>query len=230
MINFKDDNIKCVYLFGSRLYGTHNVHSDYDYIIVCEKWFDSEDINHHVYTVEQFQSALDRCDIQALECYFSPASFKIKEDIKFKFELDKTKLRTSISTIASNSYVKCKKKLIVSGDYDLKLAVKSMFHSLRIIDFGIQIASYGFIFNYKSSNFIYNDLLYLASKYQRDELWNKIDTKYRKIYNSRSSSFKLLCPKELTKKDSKHELINLFKTHEVTPTDDLINDILNMFL
>ena len=223
-----DDNVLNIYPLGSRVYGSHTQDSDYDYILICWEYFDSMDINVHVYTVDQFKLALNNHDIQALECYYLPQDKIIKYKVTFNpLEIDKSKLRTSISTITSNSWVKGKKKLIIAGDYDPYLAIKSIFHSLRILDFGIQIATSGYIENYGFVNFILTDLKKLAEQYQRDELWNVIDTKYRSMYNSKSSQFKGLCPKPMNENDYKKELKNILKAHPITEGE--LNKILSLF-
>lgn len=193
-----DDNVLNIYQFGSRVYGSHTDESDYDYILIVGKYFEPDDINIHVHTVQNFQRLLHNHDIQALECFFLPSNSKfiLKDNIDLTFNLDKSKLRTSISTISSNSFIRSKKKLIVQGDYDVNLAIKSFFHSLRIIDFGIQIALHGTITNYGSHNYILEDLRNLSEQYQSVELWNIIDTKYREYYNKLRTEFKKLCPKE----------------------------------
>lgn len=228
-------NILNVYIFGSQVYGTNIIGSDTDLIVVAKEYFDSDDINIHVYTVENFQLLINRHDIQALECLSLSKShndeYIIKELYKFEFpKLDLAKLRVSISTIASNSYVKGKKKLTVAGDYDLNLAIKSIFHSLRILDFGIQLANIGYIENYSSVNFILDDLKKLSENYQREELWLKIDEKYRKLYNSKSSQFKSLAPKDLTNINKKSELIEIFKNHKQNTQSDFFIAILNYIL
>lgn len=98
----EDENILNVYVFGSHVYGSNNENSDLDVIIVAKEWFESNDINVHVYNVEQFQALLNRHDIQALECIYSDDKFKLKNTIDFKLDtIDLQKLRVSISTIAS---------------------------------------------------------------------------------------------------------------------------------
>lgn len=225
-----DDNVCAIYPLGSRVYGSHTDESDYDYILVCWEHFDSEDINVHVYTVNQFKQALANHEIQALECYFINDDLIVKlDDTRHQegFVLDKTKLRTSISTITSNSWVKGKKKLIVAGDYDPFLAIKSIFHSLRILDFGIQIGSVGYIEDFSGMNWVLEDLKKMSTQYQRDELWNAIDTKYRSLYNQKSSKFKQLCPKALNENDYKKELKNILKDHKVTEGE--LNKIIALF-
>lgn len=225
-----DDNVLNVYIFGSRVYGTATPASDTDIILIAKKYFDSNDINVHVYTVEQFQLMLNRFDIQALECMFSPVPFILKEKRVFVLPvLNKQLLRVSISTITSNSWVKGKKKLIVSGDYDLNLAIKSIFHSLRILDYGIQIATYGSIQNFGSMNYVLADLKKLSEEYQHDELWQKIDVKYRKVFNSMTTQFKLLAPKDLTEKNNKIQLETIIRKYNTSVDYEMVNEILNLF-
>lgn len=225
--------VLAIYKFGSHVYLTNNENSDEDYIVIAEEYFDSQNINIHVYTKEQFQLKLDNHDIQVLECYFLGLAntniLKVDGNLSFDFNLDLHKLRTSISTIASNSFVKGKKKLTISGDYDLNLAIKSIFHSLRILDFGIQIASEGKISNYSSMNWLLEDLWKLSEQFQRDELWNAIDIKYRKLYNSKSSEFKALAPKNLTEQDKEKQLYKIFDKFGLISNEHAINEILELF-
>ena len=103
-----------------------------------------------------------------LSVFFSPKEFILKETIKFKLVQNKQfseNLRTSISTITSNSWVKGKKKLIITVDYDLNLALKSVFHSLRILDFGIQISENKKIVNFSNCNWILVELKKLSSEF-----------------------------------------------------------------
>jgi hypothetical protein len=225
----KDTNVLCIFCFGSKVYGTDNKNSDDDFIIIVNDYFDTEDINIHCLTQEQFISQIKLHDIQALECLFLNDKYIVKylQNFNRYFELNKQQLRVSISTICSNSWQKGKKKLTVMGDYEPYLAIKSIFHSLRILDFGIQIALHNKIINYSSSNFIFTDLLKLSEQYQREELWNVIDTKYRKLFNSRTTEFKLLCPKFI-KKSINDKLVDLFKQYGLEHNSNLIKDIIKI--
>jgi hypothetical protein len=225
-----DDNVRCIYRFGSIVYNTANEDSDEDFIIIAKEYFETHDINIHCYTIEQFQSLIDIHEIQTLECLFLKAKdiIIVKDKIKlFNFNLDKTKLRTSISTISSNSWVKGKKKIIVLGDYDLNAGLKSIFHSLRILDYGIQIASTGKIYNYESMNYVLSDIIKLSKEFKYNELWEAIDTKYRKLFNSKSTEFKLLCPKDLTEATKKLKIKNLLEKYNIH-NEDLLNELVNI--
>ena len=224
-----DDNVLNVYVFGSHVYESTTPESDIDCILVVKEYFDSKDIDVHVYTSAQFQLLLKRHDIQALECLFAPRQWVLKEECVFVLHnIDKSALRTSISTITSNSWVKGKKKLTVAGDYDLHLALKSIFHSLRILDYGIQIASCGKIQTFTSMNFVLDDIKKMSTEFQREELWQKIDDKYRKLFNSKSSEFKILAPKDLTERTTKTQLETILKKYNIADIE-LTNELLNLF-
>ena len=191
----KEDVVGC-YLFGSRVYGTNDYNSDYDYILITNKNVNNQEIKHkivniHIYTVEHFQNLLDEHKIKQLEVFF-----KNKEELTnkgFKFSLDLIKLREEISSVSNNSWVKCKKKLTVEED-EYFIGVKSLFHSLRILDFGSQIAEYGEITNYSYSNDIWDNIK--DKKWDKEQYnWEYFNTFYKKIYNSKKSYFKKLAPK-----------------------------------
>lgn len=230
---YRDNNGKwceCVnkYPFGSRVYGSHKKDSDFDYIAVIDDYHQNLDINTQIYTTNDFQVALDNHDIPALECYFLPENMVIKNNHKFSFTLDKFKLRRSVSTIASNSFVKGKKKLTVAGDYDKKLAIKSVFHSLRILDFGIQIASNGKIIDYSSSNWILDDLISMTNNLESNSAWKAIEDKYKKIYNDRATKFKSLCPK-LNHNTLNQLITDIVKKYDVEKPGKLVDELVVLF-
>lgn len=229
-----DPNVLNIYPFGSRVYGTHGEKSDFDYICVTnDKLKDSllvdEQHNHyHMFALTEFDWLLSICDIQALECNYLPSEKIIKHGCYFpRIKPALHQLRISISTITSNSWVKGKKKLIVTGDYDKYIGMKSVFHSLRILDLGIQIARYADIKNYSSLNHIWADIQKLGEQYDRNELWEAIDTKYRKLFKSLSSEFKSLCPKDLTETDKKTKIKKLLIQFNVY-TDELYNELIEL--
>ena len=79
--------------------------------------------------------------------------FIVKETTVFIADITKTKIRNSFSHVASNSFVKCKKKIEVEASYDPHTGRKSLWHSLRIVDFGIQILKHDKIIDYSSVNY-----------------------------------------------------------------------------
>ena len=185
------NKIWAVYTYGSKVYGSFNEKSDTDYIVIAEVKekleFHSETEDIQVYPVRDFLKALDNHEIWALECVFIPKELKLEKTEFFKFSLDLNKLRESISQKSSHSWVKAKKKIEVEKDY--LTGQKSLFHSLRILKFGIQIAKEGKIKNFAEANF------YLKEIQEKPTHWETLKKDYQKIYNSLKSEFKLLTPK-----------------------------------
>lgn len=223
--HINNNNIKNIYKFGSKVYGSNDENSDDDYIMVVSEMIQINDINFHVYTVEQFQNLIDNQEISILECLFLNNEFILKEEIKFEFILDKFKLRKMISTITSNSWQKGKKKLTIMGDYDLRIALKSYYHSLRILDYGIQIALHNKIIKYDSMNYVLNDLFKLSEDFSYHMLSSKIEEKYKKLFNEKSSRFKILCPKDLSENNRKTTIIDILKKYNIE-NNDLVDDLM----
>ncbi len=204
-----DNNLIYVFKYGSQVYGTKNNMSDVDVICIVKeknKTLHStinklvlENLNQkHIkidineYSEEEFLIALGNCEISFLECMFledKDVIYKSKNLPEVKIDL--SVLRESISKKASNSWVKAKKKLIVEEDYDVNIAQKSLFHSLRILDFGIQIAKNNKIIDYSSSNFLLDEIKSLEVSW---EVWNQ---NYKNTYNQLSSDFRSFAPKKI---------------------------------
>jgi hypothetical protein len=163
-------------------------------------------------------------DICALECYFLPENSGQIENHKFTFKLDKQKLRAQISKVANNSWVKGKKRLTITADYDMMIAIKSVFHSIRILDFGTQIATEGKIYNYSSMNFLWDEIWKLALDYQGKELWDALETRYKKLFNEKASAFKKACPHKSIKEDRRN-IINILEKHKVEPKVGLVDEL-----
>jgi predicted nucleotidyltransferase len=197
-LNF--DDVIAIFGYGSRIYGTARKNSDYDFIVVMNnkpnKQYSDKLININFYTAEEHQKRLNEHEISALECYFLPQS-KVLFDrghphnikpITFTFSLDLTKLRHALSAKSSNSWVKAHKKLTIEKDYDLDLGRKSLFHSMRIIDYGIQIATHGKIVDYGSCNDLFNEIMNCYT-------WDEMFVQYKERYNKLCSEFRIVAPK-----------------------------------
>lgn len=195
---FKENpNVLNIYMYGSRVYGTSTEKSDYDYIVVVDNeesakvldgYARSENEDFTIYTKEQFEEQVANHEISALECLFLPQENVIKKTVNFPFVLDLEKLRPSISQKSSNSWVKAKKKFIVDKDYAPYIGQKSAWHSLRILDFGCQLAKDGKITNYKETNALLPVILKLGS-------WEEIDEALRATNRAKNTEFKKLAPK-----------------------------------
>jgi len=181
------------YIFGSHVYGTANVNSDIDYIIVVDGYngIIEQTKDYQLYDIKSFQDKLNKHSIEALECLFAPKQFVIQQDMEFDFTLDLWELRKSICAIAHNSFDKARKKLIIEKDFNPYVAKKSLFHSFRIIMFGIQIAKYGKIINFSEANDIYKQIFDIKSND-----WEIFKDKFKPPLNDLLTEFRIHAPKQ----------------------------------
>lgn len=182
-----------IYLFGSRIYGTHTDNSDWDIIIVAKNSVESIEIksdlyNIHIYTPDKFKQDLDWHMPKNLECLFAPDWAKLKEDLKFEFKLNIPKIRHATSHVSSNSWVKAKKKLQISNEYNI--GVKSLFHAIRIPMFSTQIVNFGEIRDFQCANWIWNKIK------EKEWNWDELDSEFRQVHNSTLTDFRKVTTKE----------------------------------
>ena len=183
--------VKNIYVFGSQVYGNINSNSDWDFIMIANtpstnQEIRSGDFNIHVMTEEQFLKNLKEHHSSSVEAFFTPKEFRLQEDVKFDWNPNIPSLRHSFSHISSNSWVKAKKKM-EQGDY--YIGVKSLFHSLRIPIFGIQIAQTGSIYDFSVANYIHDKI------FSKEWTWNELDTEFRPLRNSILTDFRNLTTK-----------------------------------
>ena len=198
------DKVLNVYLYGSKVYQCDTENSDTDYIIIYEQDIDisdtiiseSNNLNATLISPKYFQKMLDEQHITAIECFFLRNGWKY-ETQKFNFNLDLIKLRKSISSTSSNSWVKCKKKF---KDNEEWIGKKSLFHSLRILDFGIQLSknnminftepySQALVSNLKCDTYI--NLLLDIDTY---DSWEELKYNFQPIYNALKTEFRIINP------------------------------------
>jgi hypothetical protein len=188
------NNALNIYEYGSIIYGTYiEGKSDYDYIVIVPDDYDTDkqieynNCHYNIFHLSNWLIKLEHHDVDAIETLFLPEQHIIKEEIKFEIVIDPIKLRESFSCMASHSWVKCKKKLILDSiDYNPYIAKKSLWHSLRIIDFGTQIYHTGRINNYSSMNQFYDEII---NNSIND--WDYYQLKYKPIYNKMKTEFRI---------------------------------------
>ena len=197
-MNLNNEDILNIYQYGSVVYNCKTINSDNDYIVVVSdnsaypEQLKIDDNDYSFYSEFKFRELIGKHEISVLECVFLDPKFIMKETIKFDFKLDLQQLRESISQKSSNSFVKAKKKLTIEKDYDPYVGKKSLFHSLRIIMFGIQIAQWGKIINYEEANIYYEDIV------KSDIIeWDFYKEKYQPIYNNLKTEFRKLAEKKI---------------------------------
>jgi hypothetical protein len=138
-----------------------------------------------VFNRNDWQRQLNDHKVHALEAYFLPdgicrGQFQLKINLKV--------LRNTLSEKASHSFVKAKKK--IDKEKDFYVGWKSLFHSLRILNFGAQIAETGAINDYAAANHHWFDILH-NPQYE----WAYLEEKYKPIYNELATRFRKAAPK-----------------------------------
>lgn len=197
--------IACLYHYGSVVYETASECSDIDYICIVNSEnskFNGEQVSFYINNIKQdvqfvtashFQALLSSHSIWAVECFFLPKSHKLIETTQFTFSLDKSLLRRSFSATSSNSWAKCFKKIEVENEPYIGL--KSLFHSLRILMFGIELAENNTItLNNQNINKLYKEIMSLMYTDNCNKLF--IKQKYQPLFNSLSSHFRKVAPLE----------------------------------
>ena len=201
-----NEHILLQYHYGSVVYGTMTDKSDVDIICVVDDVIDLSDavngmwefhvgdnLDFQFVNLKRWMEMVANHHIWWLECYGLDRQYIISgnpEDYMQYFELDKWKLRQVISQIASNAWAKADKKMTVKKDYDLYRGQKSLFHSLRIMKFGIQIAKFGKIVDYHEANYLWDEI------YAMGECgWPAYKEKYKPLANKLRSELTALCPK-----------------------------------
>lgn len=229
LLNTELGNILQIHRFGSHVYGTVNDSSDKDYIVIVKEYtigstYKSDDIDLDIYDEITWNNMLLNNDVRAIETlYVEPIYNNILHNTNI--EIIPSKLRKSFSTVYSGAWIKGKKKLIVASDYNKKLAIKSIFHSLRIVDFGLQIIQHNKIYDYSSMNYVLDDLYNLAEQYERVELWDKINSKYLGLFKTKKSVFKKLAPKVTTKS----QYLEIIKKYNVKHNEVMFQELKNLF-
>jgi len=208
MVKIDEEDILGIYVYGSRLWGTDNENSDLDYAIILdnkssiwkfhEKCYiqkESEDIDLHIMSVDYYEDLVRNCDEFGLSIYFQKYPLLKYNDTVWIGELSLQDLRKQFSSKANNSYVKAKKKL---QDGEAKIAYKSLYHSIRILDFGRKIAEEIIA----EENRIYDmtsfgeSIEWFEQCFEVEKLpWEEIHKIFKPIFNDYATEFKKLAPK-----------------------------------
>ena len=148
------------YVYGSRIYGTNRVDSDYDVMLIAssldaKKEIKGEKFNIHIITPDLFIDDLNLYKMVPLECLYAPEDARIQEKKLLYLNVDKMKLKKYILTQSNSSWMKAKFKL---NENDILRGIKSVFHSLRILDFGTQILKKGKIYDFSHANHFWHEI------------------------------------------------------------------------
>jgi len=199
---------------GSVVYGTALPGSDTDMLIIVPDTYEEflsqfedgifqfeernaslvKDEDRQYMTIGNFKKMLDDCTVLAVETFCTPEDHILhydsdKCDFYFPVAFDRWKVRQQFSKTASNSWAKAHKKMTVEKDLDRRCGMKSLFHSLRILNFAIQVCENGYIYDYTQANHYWWDI------YAEDSTWEEYKEKYKPIYNELRSKLAVLAPK-----------------------------------
>lgn len=151
-----------VYLFGSRVYGTFDLDSDFDFIVVANNLERDREIrdgryNIHIHTPDKFQDDLRTYRMVNLECVYAPFFAKAQEKTDYfkTLTIDTFKFKKSIFKQSHDAWLKSNMKF---REMDIDRATKSLFHSLRILLFGIQIVEENEIFDFSEANYYWEEI------------------------------------------------------------------------
>jgi predicted nucleotidyltransferase len=156
--------IKNIYCFGSRVYGTFEDYSDWDYIVVASTMQEHTELkpehdlmNVHVITPDIFKKRLENHEIQPLECVFVPNEFKLLEKIDYlkNFKFNKNIIKNRSYGESFTAWKRAKSRFEEGDQYR---GLKSIYHGLRILDFAIQICENNKIIDYSSMNYIWDEI------------------------------------------------------------------------
>jgi hypothetical protein len=90
-----------------------------------------------------------------LECLYAPEDAKVQEKKPLYLNIDPMKLKKYVLMQSNSSWMKAKFKL---NENDILRGIKSVFHSLRILDFGIQILKKGRIYDFSHANHFWDEI------------------------------------------------------------------------
>ena len=180
--------IRNIYLFGSRVYLNYKEDSDFDFIVVACSMLEKQEFRHdnyniHVHTPDIFLDGLKEYQMQYLECIYAPSFAKLQErmiqpDKNFILKLDMLKYKGINQSFSA--FHKAKERII---DGDLFRGVKSLWHSLRILQFFKQIIDNEKIIDFSSANIFWNMIQADMEKHSEggDDDWDFYKSKYLPI-------------------------------------------------
>ena len=155
-----EGDVLAIFPYGSRVYGTASEDSDYDYIIVMKGAmldngaFRNNAISNDDYTIQGvvysrggFIDAINKYEIGALECLSLPEDKIILK--KWPFKVTKWNNREMIKAIISKASNSLHYSKMASKNDDNERAIKSMYHALRILNFGLQLKEHKKIVDFK---------------------------------------------------------------------------------
>ena len=162
-----EEEIVCIFPYGSQIYGTASMYSDHDYILVAKNSmlnsgaFKNNAVSNNDYTIQGtlysrggFQDAINKYEMPAMECLsLAPEQILLK---KWPFKVqkwdDKEMVDNVIKLASSSRHIADKQaKTGEFGEFKDR-AKRGMYHALRILMFGEQLKEHQKIVDFTTSN------------------------------------------------------------------------------
>jgi predicted nucleotidyltransferase len=179
------EDVLAIFPYGSRIYGTANLDSDYDFIIVTKSAFlkngafkqnaiSSVDrkIQGVLYSRSGFIDAINNYEIGALECLSLDPSLVILPS-KF-FKIQKWEEKQLVQKIIEKASASWHIASMQSKDDYKESAKKGIFHALRILMFGIQLKEHKRIVNFSEANELKEEINRLPDEMFDDRMYLKL--------------------------------------------------------
>ena len=164
-ISLDTDEVLNVFVYGSRVYGTNTLESDWDLLIIINNdslfipdqlLINNQDLT--IISLQQIKIDISNNNIQRLELLWAPPPSILINKINLLdfFVLDLNALRISVATVSTKCLAYA--KILWLRENDIKKGKKNLFHCIRYVCFGIQIAINGMITNYTEANQYFNQI------------------------------------------------------------------------
>lgn len=150
----QEEEVDLVVVVGSHVYGLAGPESDVDFLMVTKKPLGSglilqNSVDVVVKSRDDFLSSLDSGSIFSFEGLFAPPEFSLLRRLDYVRSPDRKKVAESALERSRSDY----KKGTRTND------PKRVFHAIRVLDFAHQILTLGSIHNFKSVNYLYEEIL-----------------------------------------------------------------------
>lgn len=192
-----DGEVIAIFPYGSRVYGTAGDQSDHDYIIVMkagllpsgayrDNAISNADwtIQGVVYSRTGFKDAINNYEIGALECAFLPEDKVVYKNEKWAsyFKVTNWNEKAMIKAIIRKASDSRHYSNMASKNGDKERGIKSMYHALRILRFGLQLKQHQKIVDYSECNDMYEEFMAMKPEdFDSRDYFKKFDELVNKL-------------------------------------------------
>lgn len=169
-LSLKDDNVLCVFLVGSRLWGTSGHQSDFDFIVVTSKlvWGGEKPADRHVGLIDahilsrdQFEAGLEEQRFRYLLCLHLPCTCVLRSLWTPKFALNVRLLHSTFLNEKERD-LRMARKYFEKGER--QRACKTLVHTYRMLLLGKELLSTGAITSFGAGRDKHNQLCWCLPK------------------------------------------------------------------